>query len=215
MNQDYFQKLRREYSQQAFDEKDLASNPFYQFEKWFEQAQAHDLDMPNAMTLSTVSANGEPSARTVLLKSFDEQGFVFFTNYESLKAQCLSANPNASLLFYWAALDRQVRVQGIVEKTSTKESEEYFHSRPLDSQISANISPQSHEISSRMELENKFSTFKEALHPGEFPALPKDWGGFRLKPHYFEFWQGRENRLHDRLVYEKKDDNWLIKRLAP
>ncbi len=215
MNQDFFQQLRREYSQKPFDEKDLASSPFKQFAHWFEQVLKEGLDMPNAMTLATVSNKGEPTARTVLLKSFDEAGFVFFTNYQSLKAQCLSQNPQASLLFYWSALDRQVRIQGKVEKTSGKESESYFHTRPLESQISASISPQSEVIDSRQKLEETFSQFKEQLASKEHAPLPDNWGGYRVIPHYFEFWQGRENRLHDRLVYEKKNENWLVKRLAP
>lgn len=215
MNQDFFQQLRREYSQQAFDEKDLATNPFKQFSSWFAQVHAHELDMPNAMTLATVSSKGEPSVRTVLLKSVDEKGFVFFSNYQSLKAQCLEHNPSASLLFFWSAFDRQVRVQGVVEKISLSESEDYFHSRPLDSQISASISPQSHVIESRQYLEAKFNQVKQNLKEEQRLPLPNNWGGYRVIPHYFEFWQGRENRLHDRLVYEKRNENWHIKRLAP
>ena len=215
MNQDFFQTLRREYMQKPFDEKDLANNPFAQFSLWFDEVINNALDMPNAMTLATVGSNGEPSARTVLLKSFDEKGFVFFTNYQSLKGQSLTQNPKASLLFYWSALDRQVRIQGMVEKTNLAESESYFHSRPLESQISASVSNQSQVIESRQALEEKSRLFKSTLKENELPPLPENWGGFRLKPHYFEFWQGRENRLHDRLAYEKTNEQWLVKRLAP
>lgn len=210
-----FQAMRREYTQKNFDEKDVANNPLTQFSKWFSEAEAKAVDMPNAMTLATASSSGKPSARTVLMKQYDENGFVFFTNYNSAKANDLSENPNAALLFYWSLFDRQVRIEGSIERISREESEKYFKSRPIDSQISASISPQSQVIGNRQVLENNFNNKKQQVSAGGELPLPANWGGYCLKPNYFEFWQGRENRLHDRLVYESQNGLWKLKRLAP
>lgn len=215
MKQNDFQAMRREYMQHAFDEKDVAANPFEQFSRWFQEAQEKQIDMPNAMTLASASLSGKPSVRTVLMKQFDDHGFVFFTNYQSAKAQNLNENPFAALLFYWPIFDRQIRIEGHIERVSKQDSEEYFKSRPIDSQISASISPQSHVVANRQELENNFANKKLEVEAGKELTLPEHWGGYLLKPNRFEFWQGRENRLHDRLVYEHENGLWLVKRLAP
>lgn len=215
MSQKDFEKMRREYSQQAFDEKDASANPFEQFSYWFQQAQSQVIDMPNTMTLATASALGKPSLRMVLLKHYDEHGFVFFTNYQSAKAQHIETNPQASILFYWSIFDRQIRIEGKIVRVSREDSETYFKSRPIDSQISALISHQSHEIKNRAILEADFLKKKNEIESGGTLTLPDNWGGYCLAPDYFEFWQGRENRLHDRIVYQKQNDKWKIKRLAP
>lgn len=215
MKHEEFQNMRREYIHKPFEEKDAAQDPIQQFKSWLDLAVEKVLDMPNAMTLATVSSNGEPSARIVLLKHYDEQGFEFYTNYTSQKGQDLDKNPKASLLFYWSLFDRQIRISGEVERVSAEESNSYFKSRPLDSQISASISSQSHLVESREALEESFAAKKAQVDAGEAIETPITWGGYRLKPSHFEFWQGRENRLHDRLVYEKEADKWLITRLAP
>jgi len=210
-----FQNIRREFTQHAFDEKDAAPSPFEQFANWYQQAQDQGIDMPNAMILATASTQGKPSLRTVLLKQFDEQGFVFFTNYQSSKAHNLENNPQASLLFYWSIFDRQIRIEGKTLRTNREDSEIYFKSRPIDSQISATISPQSQEIKNRAVLESDFAKKKIEVESGLDLTLPDNWGGYCLVPEYFEFWQGRENRLHDRIVYQKQNDKWKIKRIAP
>ncbi len=189
-------------------------NPFVQFSHWFNELLKSDVTEPNAMVLATASADGIPSARTVLLKKFDEEGFVFFTNYESHKAKDLMANPKAQILFLWLELERQVRVSGKVERVSLQESEEYFHSRPTNSQIGAWASKQSSVIPDREYLEEKFKETAERYKDGEIP-LPPFWGGFRLIPEEFEFWQGRESRLHDRINYRSKGKIWEIVRLSP
>ncbi len=189
-------------------------NPFTQFSHWFNELLKSDVIEPNAMILATASAEGIPSARTVLLKKFDEAGFVFFTNYESHKAQDLAANPNAEILFVWLDLERQVRIRGKVEKVSSEESAEYFHSRPTNSQIGAWASKQSSIIPGREYLEGKFRETAHRYKEGNIP-LPPFWGGFRLIPDEFEFWQGRESRLHDRIGYRKKGKLWEIVRLSP
>ena len=189
-------------------------NPFTQFSHWFNELLKSDVKEPNAMVLATASAEGIPSARTVLLKKFDETGFVFYTNYESHKARDLTVNPNAEILFVWLELERQVRIRGRVEKVSSEESEEYFHSRPTNSQIGAWASKQSSVIPNREFLEEKFRETAEKYKDGKIP-LPPFWGGFRLIPNEFEFWQGRESRLHDRISYLRKGDNWEIVRLSP
>jgi pyridoxamine-phosphate oxidase len=195
-------------------EKNANKNPFKQFSVWYQSALRTGFLHPDAMTLATSDKNGKPSARIVLLKSFDESGFVFFTNYKSRKGDELIKNSHASLVFYWDKIDKQVRIEGTTEKVSLKESEEYFHSRPRGSQIGALASAQSNIIENRDVLENKFKELEKKYEGKEIP-LPDNWGGFRLIPDYFEFWQSRENRLHDRIAYFKEADKWNIKRLAP
>ncbi|VAW32847.1 Pyridoxamine 5'-phosphate oxidase, partial [hydrothermal vent metagenome] len=199
----------------------LDDSPFVQFGNWFEQAQNAKLNEPNAMSIATVSASGVPSVRTVLLKLYDETGFVFFTNYNSQKSQDIQQNPNVALLFPWLLLERQVRITGRATKISKKESFAYFTSRPQGSQLGAWISPQSQMIESRKFLQAKLVEMKAKFASGQIP-LPNAWGGYRITPIKFEFWQGRSNRLHDRFVYEKQEtkqekqkDNWVINRLAP
>lgn len=198
-------------------------NPFKQFEAWYSEVLNSGIKEPTTVTLATASKDGIPSARTVLLKGFDETGFLFFTNYESRKGKNLIENPLAELLFYWMNLERQVRISGKVEKTSRGVSEEYFRSRPLKSRIGAWASKQSSEIPNREYLEKEFAEFEKKF--GNDVPLPPNWGGFKLIPEQFEFWQGRESRLHDRICYlpalklrqtsKKKDDGWEIVRLAP
>jgi pyridoxamine 5'-phosphate oxidase len=206
--------LRRDYSLAGLSEKDLARDPFRQFEKWFQEAEASKLPEPNAMVLSTAERDGRPSARTVLLKGLDGRGFVFYSNYESRKGRELSASPRASLLFPWIAIERQVIAEGLVAKISREESEAYFHSRPRLSQLAAWASPQSAIISSRAVLEESLKTL-ENKYAGRDVPLPPYWGGYRLSPETVEFWQGRRNRLHDRLRYRReKDGAWTVERLG-
>ena len=196
-------------------EQDLDKSPFRQFENWFQTAADAGLDEPNAMSLATVSDKGIPSLRTVLLKVWDEKGFVFFTNHGSRKAQDIAVNPNVALLFYWAPLHRQIRVEGTAQKVSTMESLKYFVTRPRGSQLGAWCSEQSSTISSRAILHAKLAEIKQKFQGGEVP-LPSFWGGFRVVPSRFEFWQAGDDRLHDRFVYEPEtDDTWSIQRLAP
>ncbi|HWP47416.1 MAG TPA: pyridoxamine 5'-phosphate oxidase [Candidatus Limnocylindrales bacterium] len=208
-------RLRREYRLDRLNEQDLDPDPFKQFSKWFQQALEAQLLLPDAMTLATATREGKPSARIVLLRGFDERGFVFYTNYESQKGQELAENPYAALVFYWAELERQVRITGQVQKVTREESENYFRSRPLESRLSAWASRQSQVIPSREVLESKVEQLRAEFPNGNIP-LPPDWGGFRLVPQTIEFWQGRPNRLHDRFRYTRQPDNsWLIERLAP
>jgi pyridoxamine 5'-phosphate oxidase len=191
-------------------------NPFKQFESWYQEILKSDVKEPSAMTLATADKTGRPSARTVLLKSFDENGFLFFTNYESRKGKELIENPVAELLFYWMDLQRQVRIFGKVKKTSREVSEKYFNTRPLKSRISAWVSRQSSIILNREFLENQFAEFESRLMSGKDDVpLPSNWGGFRLIPERFEFWQGRDSRLHDRICYVKNNSEWEIVRLSP
>lgn len=207
--------LRENYTRDGLTEAEAADNPLQQFQNWFQQALSAQLPEPNAMTLATATPNGKPSARMVLLKGLDDRGFVFFTNYHSVKGQQLESNPWASLVFWWAELERQVRIFGTVEKLSDSESEEYFHSRPENSQIGAWASPQSDVIESREVLERRFTEFQDKYADAIIPR-PPHWGGFRLIPQEIEFWQGRPSRLHDRLRYRLDlEGNWLRERLAP
>lgn len=206
--------LRKEYSLAGLAEADLARDPFRQFEKWFQEAEAAKLNEPNAMTLSTATRDGRPAARTVLLKGFDGRGFVFYSNYESRKGRELHDNPHAALLFPWVALERQVIIEGKVTRVAREESEAYFHSRPRASQLAAWISQQSSIISGRSLLEDGMKTV-EHKYAGQTVPLPPHWGGWRLAPETVEFWQGRRSRLHDRLRYRREKDGWAIERLAP
>lgn len=207
--------MREEFTTSDLSKKDLSSDPFSQFEKWFAQVQNGGISMPNAMSLATVSADGQPSIRTVLLKYFDQEGFVFFTNYESRKAQEIDQNPKVALLFFWKELERQIKITGTVDKISTTESVKYFFSRPKGSQIGAWVSNQSSVITSRQLLMSKFEELKRKFQDKQVP-LPSFWGGYRVIPEEFEFWQGRVNRLHDRFLYSKSTNNhWIINRLAP
>ncbi len=210
------QDFREEYTKGGLRREQLPSDPFKQFELWFQQACNADVPEPNAMCLATVSPTGEPYQRMVLLKYFDPQGLVFFTNYESRKARQLDNNPHASLLFFWTALQRQVQIVGHTVKISTAESLKYFATRPRGNQIGAWCSQQSSVISSRQVLEMKFDEIKRKFHNQEIP-LPSAWGGYRIVPSSFEFWQGRPNRLHDRFLYSRldKESEWNIQRLAP
>jgi pyridoxamine 5'-phosphate oxidase len=206
--------VRREYGLAGLSEGDLAADPIDQFRLWLEQAMTVDPKEFTAMTLATADREGRPSARVVLLKGVDERGFVFYTHYDSHKGRELRENPRAALVFYWPLQDRQVRVEGTVEKTSRAESEAYFASRPLGSRVGAWASPQSRRISSREELERKVREAGERF--GEEVPLPPEWGGFRVHPETIEFWQGRPSRLHDRLCYSLDGEgHWRIERLAP
>ncbi len=207
--------LRKDYTLQGLSETDADPNPFLQFKKWFDQALAAQLPEPNAMTLATATSDGKPSARIVLLKNFDERGFVFYTNYTSHKGQELADNPQASLVFWWAELERQVRIPGRVEKVSEEESDAYFHARPFNSRLGAWASNQSQVIESREALEQHFQELKTKYENEEVPR-PPHWGGFRVTPTEIEFWQGRPSRLHDRLLYRwLNDGSWKIERLSP
>jgi len=207
--------LRKEYSLAGLSEKDLARDPFRQFDKWFQEAEGAKIPEPNAMTLASASRDGRPSARTVLLKGVDGRGFVFYTNYESRKGRELDVNPRATLLFPWIALERQVIVEGPVAKVSREESEAYFHSRPLASQLSAWVSQQSSIVTGRKVLDDAMKEL-EKKYAGLPVPLPPYWGGFRLSPETVEFWQGRRSRLHDRLRYRRETDGgWIVERLAP
>ena len=204
--------IRQQYRKGVLLEQNAASTPIEQFSRWFDEALKAEVPEPNAMTLATV-ANGQPSARIVLLKGFDELGPVFFTNYHSNKGEQLAAHPQAALLFFWPELERQVRFEGMVSKVSAKESDEYYQSRPLESRIGAWASPQSQPIS-REALDQRVQDFTAKL--GEHPTRPEHWGGYRLTPTRVEFWQGRPSRLHDRLCFEHQaDGQWLVQRLAP
>lgn len=208
--------LRREYKRAALAEGDAHRDPFAQFAAWFAQARAAQLVEPNAMILATVSPGGQPSARTVLLKGFDERGFVYYSNYASQKGRDLAANPRAALLFYWGELERQVRLEGEVSRIGRDETERYFQSRPRGSQLGALASRQSTVVSDGEFLAAAFAE-AEATYAGGAVPVPDDWGGYRLAPSVFEFWQGRPNRLHDRLRYRAgaPGGGWVIERLAP
>jgi pyridoxamine 5'-phosphate oxidase len=206
--------LRKDYGQDSLNESDVADDPFDQFNTWFEQALAAEVNEPNAMNVATVDADGKPTSRIVLIKQFDRRGFTWYTNYDSQKGCQLRDNPNAALLFFWSELERQIRIEGIVERTSPEESDKYFHSRPLKSRLAAIASAQSAPIANRAALEQHYEAV--ARQYGEAPPRPDNWGGFRLVPRRIEFWQGRRSRFHDRIVYTLQDDgSWTRQRLQP
>jgi pyridoxamine 5'-phosphate oxidase len=210
---DTLANLRREYRAASLDEGSLAADPVAQFHAWFAQCLAAEVDEPNAMTLATVADDGAPRARVVLLKAIDDAGFVFFTNYDSDKGRELAACPRAALTFVWLPLERQVRVQGAVERVSAAESDAYFAARPRASQLGAVASPQSRVVPDRAALERAFAE-AEARNPGAVPR-PAGWGGYRVLPSMVEFWQGRQSRMHDRLRYRRTVGGWVLERLAP
>jgi len=217
-NRDY-QNERREYEFAQLNRESIHLNPFLQFAEWMDHAHQSQLSDPTAMTLATVSDSGRPKSRIVLLKSFDEQGFVFYTHYGSEKGKNIAHNPQASVLFFWPELDRQIRIEGVIEKTSNTVSDAYFQSRPFDSQLAAATSEQSEIVPGRKTLEMNIEIARQAQNEsGGSVERPQHWGGYVLKADYFEFWQGRANRLHDRFVYSDQNTNtqsWSIERLAP
>ena len=206
--------IRTEYKLAELTEKNIDKNPIRQFEKWLNEALNSKVAEPTAMSVSTCFSDGFPQSRIVLLKDYTETGLTFFTNYNSEKGKAIIRNPAVSLLFFWPELERQIRISGYAKKTMDKVSDYYFNSRPLLSRLSAMISNQSEKIPSRKFLEDQLKQFKSNLKD-ESPKRPDHWGGFTVEPVKFEFWQGRENRLHDRIMFEKINDNWMVSRLAP
>lgn len=209
-----FETFRKDYGFSCLNEQSVDKDPVQQFSKWFSEIERANLIEPNAMILSTVGSDGRPSQRVVLLKEFSGGEFIFYSNYESKKGRELSTNPNASLLFYWAQVERQVRIEGIVEKLSAKLSDEYFNSRPRGAQVGALASPQSQALKDRAALDERYKTI-DIENIGKTLRRPFNWGGYKLIPSYFEFWQGGVDRLHDRIVFEKHEATWQIGRLAP
>lgn len=205
--------IRKDYALRRLDESDVDADPFKQFHAWLREALAAEVPEPTAMTLATADDEGSPSARIMLLKALDERGFVFYTNYESRKGRELATRPRAALTFFWKELERQVRIEGSVEKVSAAESDEYFASRPLGSRIGAWASTQSATIASRPWLEARVKA-AEAQY-GESPPRPPHWGGFRVLADWLEFWQGRQSRLHDRIAYTRESTGWVVSRLSP
>lgn len=206
--------LRKDYRLASLDEQDVSPDPLEQFDRWWKEATVSEVDEANAMTLATSTLDGFPSARIVLLKSFNEDGFVFFTNYESRKGQEMAVNPQVSLLFFWRELERQIRIDGVVSKVPAAISDEYYNSRPPGSRLSAIVSPQSRVVPHRSFLEEQVKLLAEKYVLKD-PERPEYWGGYIVKPVRMEFWQGRSNRLHDRLLYTQEGGSWKIERLAP
>lgn len=206
--------IRKDYQLQSLDHTDVAETPVLQFDKWWNEAVSSSIEEVNAMTLATVNTDGKPAARIVLLKGFDENGFIFFTNYLSEKGKAISAHPYASLVFFWKELERQVRIEGSCIQVTESESDEYFLSRPIGSRLGAWASPQSTVISSRTVLDQNLDRVTAQYADGIVPR-PEHWGGYRVIPEMVEFWQGRPSRLHDRIRYRKDKSQWLIERLAP
>jgi pyridoxamine-phosphate oxidase len=207
-------KIRRSYKLSELSKNSVDEDPFAQFNKWFAEVIDAKITDPSAMTLSSVDHERKPSSRIILLKEVDDRGFIFFTNYLSRKADDFAENPATSILFFWKELERQVRIEGTVEKTKRQVSEDYFQTRPRDSQIGTWVSKQSTEIANRKFLDDKYDELEKKFGDDEIP-LPEYWGGYRLTPNYFEFWQGREKRLHDRICYKLERHGWNIFRLAP
>lgn len=215
MEREKLENLRQNYEFTGLSEEMINEDPIKQFEHWFDDALHANLNEPNTMTLATSGIDGKPSARIVLLKGFDQNGFVFYTNYLSNKGHDMAQNPQVALLFFWVELARQVRIEGIADKISVERSETYFHSRPRGSQIAALASPQSQLITNRMQLENMCESLRQEYEAKAIPK-PEHWGGYLVKPQQIEFWQGRQNRLHDRIIYQKQEDNkWITSRVAP
>jgi pyridoxamine 5'-phosphate oxidase len=210
-----FDTVRKEYSTQGLNESDLSPSPFTQFQRWYEEAVAAKEIEPNAMTLATATRDGVPSARTILLKGFDERGFIFYTNYESQKGKEIAENPNAALVFYWATFERQIRITGAIKKIPPEDSEAYFQSRPKGAQLGAWVSLQSQVIPNRDVLEERLTELINELADTENIPVPPYWGGYCLAPREIEFWQGRINRLHDRFRYRCVKGEWKIERLSP
>lgn len=209
------ENIRKEYSKAALDVKNMLLEPIAQFEKWFAEAMEAKLPEPNAMNLATVSKSGRPSSRIVLLKGIENGCFIFYSNYQSQKGKELDENPACALNFFWPEIERQVRIEGIVDRISEAKSAAYFQSRPRESQIGAWASPQSLAIANRSILDERVKEIEKRFHGLSSLPKPKQWGGFQVDPHLIEFWQGRQGRLHDRIVYSKEDKRWRLNRLAP
>lgn len=210
----YLNSIRHDFAKETLDEHDVIENPFFQFAKWFEEAVAAQVIDPNAMSLCSATKEGKPSARIVLLRNFSEIGFVYYSNYNSRKGSEIEENPNCALLFFWPELERQIRIEGVVQKQSSEESDLYFNSRPRESKLGAWTSEQSKKIINREVLNKEFEKIS-LQYPDENVPRPPHWGGYLLKPSTIEFWQGRPNRLHDRILYSMENNNWKIERLAP
>lgn len=208
-------EMREDYRLRSLDISDVNEDPIQQFQSWMNEAVASEIREPNAMTLATATADGKPSARVVLLKGIQEEGFVFYTNYESHKAQEMESNPQVALVFNWLDLQRQIRIEGKVEKQSKMASEAYFQSRPRGSQVGAWVSPQSKVIEDRKMLDERVTEVKERFEGEEVLPIPEFWGGYLVRPEAIEFWQGRSSRLHDRIRYRLRDGQWIRERLAP
>ncbi|MEO6901909.1 MAG: pyridoxamine 5'-phosphate oxidase [Bacteroidia bacterium] len=210
----YIKTVRHDFTKQQLTESDVNTSPFLQFEKWFKEAVEAKVNEPNAMGLSTVSLAAKPSSRIVFLRSFNNNSFAFYTNYNSKKGKEINENPHAALLFFWPELERQIRIEGTLHKQTTVASDDYFNSRPYESKLGAWTSEQSSVIKNRESLESEYVKNEKKFTPNNI-SRPPHWGGYELIPTYFEFWQGRPNRLHDRILYSLENDNWKIVRLAP